>query len=104
LRPRRSGHSIGSPGAITIASTLPPTDTKEQAMKKRKLRLEPDALRVEAFPTAESPKAKRGTVQGFQSSLGGDCPSESWSGPHNCFCCAPTYPETECCWTNPLEC
>jgi hypothetical protein len=73
-------------------------------MKKRKLRLEPDTLRIDAFPTAESPKAQRGTVKGFQSSLGGDCPSESWSGPVNCFCCVQSENPTECCWTDPLEC
>jgi hypothetical protein len=71
---------------------------------KRKLRLEPDALRVEAFPVEETSTSQRGTVQGHQSSLDGECPSHSWSGPANCFCCSPTDMETGCCWTNPIYC
>jgi hypothetical protein len=71
---------------------------------KRKLRLDAQTLRVEAFPVARAPEMRRGTVHGLQSSLGGDCPSESWSGPVNCFCCADTSLETGCCPTDPREC
>lgn len=71
---------------------------------KRKLRLDSSDLRVEAFPILEVAQPRRGTVHGLQSSLGGDCPSESWSGPVNCFCCADTSMETGCCPTDPREC
>ena len=63
-------------------------------MEKRtpKLRLELDTLRVEAFPTTAGAGAPRGTVQANDvSDPCSDilsCPSISWSGPDNCFCCA----------------
>ncbi len=68
---------------------------------KRKLRLEPEALRVETFPTEADGKSPRGTVQGHDS-LTGD-PTQSWSGPVNCFCCGTQY-DSDCCWTDPIKC
>lgn len=71
---------------------------------KRKLRLDAETLRVEAFSVAEAPEPRRGTVEGYESSLGGDCASHSWSGPNVCFCCGGETMETACCWTDPLYC
>lgn len=71
--------------------------------QKQKLRLDTASLRVEVFPTMPTVEAQRGTVQGYESSLGGDCPTESWSGPVNCFCCGTNY-DTECCHTDPSNC
>lgn len=71
----------------------------------RKLRLTVNELRVETFPTADAISLQRGTVKGHQeSSLGGDCPSESWSGPVNCLCCDPSAEITNCCYTDDIDC
>ena len=69
---------------------------------KVKLRLDTETLRVEIFPTVDRDTSQRGTVQSYESSLGGDCPSVSWSGPVNCFCCGTDY--DGCYWTNPIRC
>jgi hypothetical protein len=73
-------------------------------MKKMKLRLTTEDLRVEAFPTSEKREMPRATVRAYASSLGGDCPSESWSGPVNCLCCNPSEEMTQCCHTDPISC
>lgn len=72
--------------------------------KMRKLRLDVNSLTVEAFPTLEAVDTQKGTVKGHESSLGGDCPSESWSGPVNCFCCGSNNYDSECCHTDPIGC
>lgn len=71
---------------------------------KRKLRLDPGTLKVELFPTSNAAEVVRGTVQAHQSSPGGDCPTASWSGPVNCFCCGSNDYDTQCCYTDPLYC
>lgn len=57
----------------------------------RKIRLELDTLMIDSFSTERSGEAVKGTVAGQES--GSDysyftgCPSVSWSGANNCFCC-----------------
>ena len=55
-------------------------------MRKRKIRLDVNALRVESFETADG-DAKRGTVQGYYSQFtcpATQCGAECPSGPHPC--------------------
>jgi hypothetical protein len=76
----------------------------------RKLRLNPDALRVEGFPTLENDRAPRGTVHGNQESAA-DCSAYSYcgcatvseSGPNVCLCCM-GYSVDGPCATDPLFC
>jgi hypothetical protein len=68
---------------------------------KVKLRLDTNTLRVEVYPTVDNDKSVRGTVQSYESSLGGGCPSASWSGPVNCICCGTEY---EGCYWSTIAC
>jgi hypothetical protein len=75
----------------------------------RKLRLDPDALRVEGFPTLENDRAPRGTVHGNLDSGGCSgysycgCATVSESGMHVCLCCV-DYSVDAPCATDPLFC
>ena len=67
-------------------------------MKRHKLRLRMDDLRVETFETAPSPM-ERGTVRGNEpdtaTRLGGGFGCECGTAPENtCGTCAPTFAQT----------
>ncbi|HEX8322106.1 hypothetical protein [Longimicrobium sp.] len=67
------------------------------SINPKKLRLNVDELKVEAFATGKG-AATQGTVNGYDPSGGtdGTCDGNSCSGPDNCFCPL-TEPPTACC-------